>query len=121
VCREWEAEADRAREHGVRVVKIRTGIVLGPGGGALKPMLVPFRLFVGGPVGSGEQWMSWVHLEDEVGLILHALDRPDVEGPLNATSPSPVRNRDFARALGRVLGRPSLPARARVRDAAPAR
>jgi len=108
VSREWEAEAERARDLGVRVVTIRTGIVLGAGGGALKPMLIPYQLFVGGPVGSGAQWMSWVHLDDEVGLILHALDRPNVDGPLNATSPNPVRNRDFARALGRALGRPSL-------------
>lgn len=108
VCREWEAEGERARDLGVRVVTVRTGIVLGPGGGALKPMLIPFHLFVGGPVGSGEQWMSWVHLDDQVGLILHALDRPALDGPVNATSPNPVRNRDFARALGRAMGRPSL-------------
>jgi hypothetical protein len=108
VSREWEAEGERACDLGVRVVTIRTGIVLGAGGGALKPMLIPFRLFAGGPVGSGAQWMSWVHLDDEVGLILHALDRSAVEGPLNATSPNPVRNRDFARALGQALGRPSL-------------
>jgi uncharacterized protein (TIGR01777 family) len=88
VCREWEAEAGRARDLGVRVVTVRTGIVLGPGGGALKPMLIPFSLFVGGPTGSGEQWMPWIHLDDEVGLIVHAIDRPEVEGPLNATSPS---------------------------------
>jgi uncharacterized protein (TIGR01777 family) len=108
VCREWEAEGGRARELGVRVVTIRTGIVLGAGGGALAKMILPFQLFAGGPLGSGEQWMSWVHLDDECGIIMHALDRPSVEGPMNATSPNPVRNRDFARALGRVLGRPSL-------------
>lgn len=108
VCREWEAEGNRARELGVRVATIRTGVVLGAGGGALSKMLVPFQLFVGGPVGSGEQWMPWVHLDDECGIIMHALDRPAVEGPINVTSPNPVRNRDFARALARVLGRPSL-------------
>jgi len=108
VCREWEAEGNRARELGVRVATIRTGIVLGADGGALGTMLIPFRLGLGGRIGSGEQWMSWIHLDDECGIILHALDRPAVEGPVNATSPNPVRNRDFVRMLGRVLGRPTL-------------
>jgi hypothetical protein len=71
-------------------------------------MLLPFRFGVGGPIGSGQQWMSWIHVDDLCGLVLHALDRPEVTGPLNGTSPQPVRNREFAKSLGRALGRPSL-------------
>ena len=91
--------------HGVRVILGRTGIVLDKIGGALKQMLTPFKMCAGGPVGSGKQWMSWIHIEDEVGLILFALDRAEISGPLNATAPHPVTNRDFATALGKVLGR----------------
>ena len=94
--------------HGVRVVLLRTGIVLDPAGGALKQMLPPFKMFVGGPIGNGKQFMSWIHNEDEVGLILFALDHADVTGPLNATAPNPVTNKQFSQALGKVLGRPSF-------------
>ncbi len=94
--------------HGARVVLLRTGIVLDKNGGALKQMLTPFKMFAGGPVGSGKQWMSWIHNEDEVGLILFALDHSEISGPLNATAPNPVTNRDFATALGKALGRPSF-------------
>lgn len=102
----WEAEAMRAEEHGVRVVRLRTGIVLGEDGGALERMVVPFKLFVGGPLGSGRQWMSWIHLDDEVGIITYALTHSEVKGPVNSVAPEPLTSREFSRALARVLGRP---------------
>lgn len=108
VCIDWEKAAQAVTVHDVRVVFLRTGIVLDKNGGALKQMLTPFKMFAGGPVGSGKQWMSWIHIEDEVGLIVHALDHAGIEGPLNATAPKPVTNRDFATALGKALGRPSF-------------
>ncbi|HZZ85556.1 MAG TPA: TIGR01777 family oxidoreductase [Anaeromyxobacteraceae bacterium] len=104
---EWE-EAARPAAARARVVLLRTGLVLAPRGGALEQMLLPFRFFVGGPLGDGAFWQSWIHLADEVGLILFALANGAAEGPLDATAPVPVRNRDFARALGRALHRPSL-------------
>src|SRR5690606_31494290 len=107
VCRAWEAAAVEAERAGVRVVRLRTGFVVGRGGG-LRLMALPFRLFVGGPLGSGRQWMPWIHIEDVVGMIRFALDRDDVSGPLNVSAPEPVRNRDFAWGLGGVLGRPSV-------------
>jgi uncharacterized protein (TIGR01777 family) len=108
VCIDWEKAAEPATAQGVRVVLLRTGIVLDKNGGALGQMLTPFKLFVGGPVGSGKQWMSWIHNEDEVGLILFALDHPEISGPFNASAPIPVTNRDFSTALGTALGRPSF-------------
>lgn len=108
VCVAWEAEAAHAETLGLRVVLVRTGLVFGAGGGALQPMLIPYRFGLGGPIGSGRQWMSWVHIDDEVGLILHAIDHADVAGPLNASTPEPVTGRQFARTLGEVLGRPAL-------------
>jgi hypothetical protein len=102
VCREWEAEAQKA---GVRTALIRTGIVLGADGGALAKMLTPFKLGLGGRLGSGEQWMSWVHRDDIAGLYLHALEKEGVSGPLLGTAPNPVRNLEFTKALGRALGR----------------
>ncbi|MFB6285152.1 MAG: TIGR01777 family oxidoreductase [Candidatus Bipolaricaulia bacterium] len=108
VCAAWEAEAQRAASNDVRVVNPRIGIVLGPNGGALQAMLTPFKLGAGGPLGSGQQWWPWVHREDVVGLIRHAIEHDDLQGPVNATAPSPARQRDFAKALGRVLGRPAL-------------
>lgn len=107
VCRAWEAEAVAAESLGVRVVRARVGIVLGRGGGALAEMLPAFRGFVGGPVGSGEQVLPWVHLADAVGLLLLAIDDGSLAGPLNLTSPNPVSMRAFATELGRVLRRPS--------------
>lgn len=105
VCAEWEAAA-RAAPAGVRVVLLRTAPVFGPGpGGPLEQMALPFRLFVGGPVGSGRQWLSWIHIDDAVGLVLHALDR-DVSGPMNASAPGAVTNRELGKTLGKVLGRP---------------
>lgn len=111
VCRDWEAEAVKAQDSGVRTVVIRVGVVLGEGGGALPKLLLPFKLFVGGPTGSGEQWVSWIALDDLVGLILFAIDEQRVHGVLNATAPNPVTNRELAETIGHVLGRPSfLPA-----------
>jgi len=88
------------------VVRLRTGIVLGSGGGALVKMVEPFKWFVVGPLGSGQQWMSWIHLEDEVNLILHVIANPSITGPVNATSPHPARNKDFCRTVALVLHRP---------------
>ncbi len=107
VCKAWEGEAARAEDLGVRTVLLRTGVVLARNGGALKQMLPPFKAFVGGPIGSGRQWMPWIHIADEVGLILWAISA-DVRGPLNAVAPGPVRMKEFAQALGRVLRRPAL-------------
>ena len=106
-CRAWEAEAVAARAHGVGVVLVRFGIVLAREGGALAKQLTPFRLGLGGPLGGGRQWQSWVHIDDAVGIVRHAL-RSDVDGPLNATAPEPVRQAEFAKALGAALGRPAL-------------
>ena len=106
LCLGWEAEASAAEAIGLRVVRLRTGIVLGPGGGALKKMVQPFKLFAGGYLGSGQQWMSWIHLDDEVNLILHLIANTSIAGPVNATAPNPVRNIEFSQTLGRVLHRP---------------
>jgi uncharacterized protein (TIGR01777 family) len=106
VCAAWEAAADGAAAHGMRVAKVRTGIVLGPDGGALAKLLPIFRMGSGGVVGSGTQWSSWVHIDDVVGIYVSALD--GAAGALNATSPEPVRNAEFTRALGRALGRPTV-------------
>lgn len=108
VCVEWEAAAAVACDLGMRVVQVRTGVVLDRAGGALAKMLPAFRLGVGGPVAGGYQYMPWIHAQDVVGMMLAALDDERWSGPINATAPEPVRNRDFSRTLGRVLGRPSL-------------
>ena len=111
VCVAWEKEAQRAADLGVREARVRVGVVLGHGGGALVPLVRAFKLFAGGPMGNGRQWMSWVHLEDVARLFLHAARQSDVAGALNGTAPEPERNRDLARALGKALRRPSfLPA-----------
>ena len=107
LCQAWEAEARRAEALGVRVVRLRIGLVLGPGGGALAKMVPPFRLFVGGPLGSGRQWVSWIHRDDVIGLIEWALKTPAVTGAVNATAPSPVTMRELCRSLGQALHRPS--------------
>ena len=115
LCKEWERQASKADAYGVRVVLLRTGIVLGRGGGALAKMLPPFRLGLGGPLGSGRQVMSWIHLEDEVGAIVFALENPAVKGPVNLTAPEPVSMSEFALGLGKALHRPAvLPAPAFV-------
>jgi uncharacterized protein (TIGR01777 family) len=108
VCVAWEREAARAAEAGVRVVQLRTGVVLDRDGGALSKMLPFFRLGVGGPVAGGRQYLPWIHLDDLVGIQLAALDGDDWSGPVNATAPEPVTNGEFARALGRALHRPAV-------------
>jgi hypothetical protein len=111
VCQQWEKEAGKVEWGGVRSARVRVGIVLGPGGGALGAMLLPFKLGAGGPLGSGAQWWSWVHRDDLVALILHLIEHPDFSGVVNGTAPAPVRQKDFAKVLGRVLWRPAfLPA-----------
>src|SRR4051794_4181126 len=108
VCVVWEREADRAAALGLRVVKIRTGVVLDRSGGALAKMLPFFRLGIGGPVAGGGQYMPWIHVDDVVGMYLAALDGEDWDGPVNASAPEPVTNQTFSRALGRALRRPAL-------------
>jgi len=107
VALEWE-EATRAAARRARVVLVRTGIVLSPDGGALPKLVLPFKMLAGGPIGDGSFWQSWIHVADQVGILRLALEHPLAQGPMNATAPDPVRNRDLARALGRVLRRPSL-------------
>ena len=106
VCRGWEDEAKKAEHLGLRVVRLRTGIVLGSGGGALAKMVPPFMFFAGGPLGSGQQWMSWIQLEDHVRLILELIENTQASGAVNATAPHPVRNKEFCQTLGKVLHRP---------------
>ncbi|MGH7846170.1 MAG: TIGR01777 family oxidoreductase [Candidatus Binatia bacterium] len=106
VCAEWEQEAKKAESAGLRVALLRTGIVLGKGG-ALAKMVPPFKFFAGGPLGSGKQWMPWIHLEDGIGLMLFLIDHADAAGPFNATAPNPVTMKEFCSTLARVLGRPS--------------
>jgi uncharacterized protein (TIGR01777 family) len=108
LCAEWESAALRASTSGVRVVMPRTGFVLGRGGGALKQMLTPFRLGVGGPIGSGEQYIPWIHLDDIVEMMVTAIQDEQFEGPFNATGPDPVTFKEFARVLGKVLKRPAI-------------
>jgi len=107
VCEAWEKETDLLKNTGVRVVLLRTGIVLERGGGALAKMEFPFKIFAGGPLGSGTQWFPWIHRDDEIGLIEFALTNDKVSGPLNATAPEPLTMADFCKALGRSLHRPS--------------
>lgn len=106
VCQAWEAEAKKVKDAGVRLVILRFGIVLG-NGGALGKMIPAFKLFAGGPIGSGRQWFSWIHVDDLVNLILQALTKPEIEGVYNATAPNPVRMGDLSQTLGGVMNRPS--------------
>lgn len=106
VCQAWEAEAQKVKEAGVRLVILRFGIVLGEGG-ALAKMLPPFQLFAGGPIGSGRQWFSWIHRDDLVNLIINALTHNEMEGVFNGTAPNPVRMSEFCQTLGDVMNRPS--------------
>jgi uncharacterized protein (TIGR01777 family) len=108
VCIAWEREAQRAEELGMRVVRVRTGVVLDRHGGALEKMLLPFRLGVGGPVAGGRQPLPWIHVDDVVGIYLRALDDERWSGAFNATAPEPVSNKEFSRALGRALRRPAF-------------
>ena len=106
VCQAWEAEAQKVRELGLRLVILRLGIVLGLGG-ALGKMITPFKLYAGGPIGSGRQWFSWIHIDDVVNLIVQALTNPQLEGVYNATAPNPVRMNDLSQTMGQVMNRPS--------------
>lgn len=108
VCQEWETEAQKADALGIRVVTVRIGLVLGIGGGLLTQVLPPFKMGFGGILGSGRQWMSWIHIDDVVGIVIHALENDEIRGPLNATAPVPVRNVEFTKTLGSVLRRPTL-------------
>ncbi len=108
VCAAWEAATAPARDAGIRVVNLRIGVVLSDQGGALAKMLTPFRLGLGGRIGSGKQYMSWIALPDLVGAIRHAIHTEAVSGPLNGVAPAPVTNSEFTRTLGKVLGRPTL-------------
>jgi uncharacterized protein (TIGR01777 family) len=108
LCAAWEKAASRAAEYGVRVVCLRIGLVIGTDGGLLTRMLTPFEFGLGGPIGSGKQWMSWIERDDLVRLIAHALTKPELSGPINATAPIPVTNRKFTEELGRRLQRPAV-------------
>jgi uncharacterized protein (TIGR01777 family) len=108
VCRVWEASADAAKAAGIRVVRLRFGVVLDGAGGALAKMLTPFKLGVGGKIGSGKQYMSWIALDDAVGAILHALAHEELEGAVNVVAPRAVTNAEFTKTLGGVLGRPTI-------------
>lgn len=108
VCREWEAAAEPARKKGIRVVSLRFGVILSPAGGALARMLTPFKMGAGGKLGSGAQYMSWLTIDDAVGMIHHAIATPSLAGPVNAVAPNPVTNSEFTKTLGRVLGRPTI-------------
>ena len=107
LCVDWEAEARKAEEYGVRVAILRTGIVLDRGQGALKKMVPPFKIFMGGPLGSGNQWMPWIHIEDEIGLLMFIMENDAARGVFNGSAPNPVTMAEFSNALGEVLNRPS--------------
>ncbi|AGF77501.1 TIGR01777 family protein [Desulfocapsa sulfexigens DSM 10523] len=108
VCMDWEKEALKAEEYGVRVVLIRTGVVLGADGGALAQMLQPFKMGVGGRLGSGRQFMSWIHIDDLIAIMLYAKENTSLHGAINAVAPNPLSNSDFTRALASVLHRPAI-------------
>ncbi len=107
LCQAWEAEASIANQLGVNTVLLRTGIVLGDGG-ALAKMLLPFKLGIGGKLGNGKQWFSWIHIADLVGIICYLIDNPSTTGPVNGTAPDPVTNYTFTKVLGKVLGKPTF-------------
>jgi len=108
LCGAWEETAQRAQAMGIRVVLVRTGLVLAAEGGFLHRLLLPFKLGLGGPIGNGRQWMPWIHLQDQIAAIDFLLSRNDAQGPYNACAPSPERNRDFAKTLASVLHRPAF-------------
>lgn len=108
VCDKWEHGADVAAEKGIRVVKVRIGVVLSPAGGALGTMLTPFKLGLGGVIGSGKQYMSWISMDDLMGVFLHVIGNSSISGPVNAVSPNPSTNREFTKTLGKVLWRPTI-------------
>ena len=108
LAQEWEAEALKAEAYGARVALLRFGIILGKNGGAFAQMVPLFNLWLGSPLGSGEQWFSWIHEEDLASIYLHLMEQKDITGPINCTAPNPVRNMDLTRALGEVLGKPTF-------------
>ncbi len=108
LCQQWEEVASQATALGVRTCFLRTGIVLGKDGGALSKMLLPFKIGLGGRIGQGKQWMSWIHLDDLIGIILYCIDNEDLKGVINGTSPNPVTNKIFTKTLGSVLKRPTI-------------
>ncbi len=108
VCREWEAATQAAAKAGIRTVQMRTGVVLSPQGGALSKMLLPFKMGVGGKIGDGWQWMSWIDVQDVVGAIHHILKSDLLQGPVNIVAPKPVTNAEFTKTLGSVLSRPAI-------------
>lgn len=108
LCQQWEAVASQAKALGIRTCLLRTGIVLGKGGGALKKLSPPFRLGLGGKIGNGNQWMSWIHLDDLVGIILYCIEHKNITGAVNGTAPNPVTNKLFTKVLGKTLERPAI-------------
>jgi len=108
LCQKWESVAMKAESFGIRTCLLRTGIVLGKGGGALEKMLLPFRMGFGGKIGDGKQWMSWIHLDDLVSIILYCMDNNHIKGAVNGTAPNPVTNETFTKALGKALQRPTI-------------
>jgi hypothetical protein len=108
ICREWEAATQAAVDAGIRTVLMRTGVVLSPKGGALGKMLLPFKMGVGGRIGDGQQWMSWIDIQDMIGAIHHMLNSDLLQGPVNMVAPKPVKNAEFAKTLGSVLSRPAI-------------
>ena len=108
ICLQWESATAEVEQAGVRRVVVRNGVVLSLRGGALPRMVMPFRFFVGGPLGSGQQWISWIHLRDEVAGLRFLMENPNASGVYNLTSPHPVRNLDFERAIGKAMHRPAI-------------
>ncbi len=108
VCKDWEEATQEAEKNGMRVVKLRIGMVVSPTGGALKKMLLPFKLGFGGKVGSGKQYMSWISIDDLISLIIYSLENQNVSGVINAVAPNPVTNTEFTKAMGKVLNRPTI-------------
>lgn len=108
ICKDWEKEAEKVEQYGVRRVSVRTGLVMQKDEGVLKKMLMPFKLFIGGPLGSGRQWFPWIHIDDIVGIYLNAIDDENISGAVNGASPGIVTMKEFSKTLGKVLRRPSL-------------
>lgn len=108
ICQQWEAEAKQIETLGIRSCYLRTGIVLGKNGGALAKMLPPFKMALGGPIGDGKQWMSWIHIDDIVGIIRYAIDNETIQNTINGTAPNAVINKDFSKTLAKVLRRPAI-------------
>ncbi|MBK9097631.1 MAG: TIGR01777 family protein [bacterium] len=108
ICKEWEKEAEKVEQYGVRRVSVRTGLVMQKDEGVLKKMLLPFKLFIGGPLGSGRQWFPWIHIDDIVGIYMQAIDNEKVSGAINGASPGIVTMKEFSKSLGKILKRPSV-------------